>query len=51
MKASKNILLPAFAGLVLLISVAGKTTDSSDKIKNQIKLKICKRTTLWVAGI
>ena len=33
MKASKNIFLPVFAGLVLLISVAGKKTDLSDKIK------------------
>jgi len=37
MKASKNILLPAFAGLALLISVAGKTKDASDKIKNMKK--------------
>jgi hypothetical protein len=37
MKASKNTFLLVFAGLVLLISVAGKTTDSSDKIKNMKK--------------
>ena len=37
MTASKNIFLLVFAGLVLLISVAGKTTDSSDKIKNMKK--------------
>jgi hypothetical protein len=36
-KASKNIFLFAFASLVLLISVAFKTTDSSDKIKNMKK--------------
>jgi len=33
MKANKNIILPVFAGLVLLISVAGNKTDPSDKIK------------------
>jgi hypothetical protein len=31
---SQNIFLPVFASLVLLISVAGKTRDSSDKIEN-----------------
>ena len=34
MKPNKNILLPIFASLVLLISVAGKTTDSSIKTEN-----------------
>ena len=43
MKASKNIFLLAFAGLVLLISVAGKTTDSSDKIKKTDKIKNMKK--------
>ena len=37
MKASKNIFLSVFASLVLLITVAGKTTGSSDKIKNMKK--------------
>jgi Lipocalin-like domain len=37
MKAGKNIFLHVFASIVLLISVAGKTTDSSDKTKNMKK--------------
>jgi Lipocalin-like domain len=37
MKASKNIFLAVFASLILLISVAGKTTGSSAKIKNMKK--------------
>ena len=37
MKASKSIFLFVFASLVLLISFAGKTSDSSDKIKNMKK--------------
>jgi hypothetical protein len=36
-KAGKNIFLLVFASLVLLISVAFKSTDSSDKIKNMKK--------------
>ena len=34
MRAGKNIFLPVFASLVLFISAAFKTTDSSDKIRN-----------------
>ena len=37
MKASKNIFLLVFASFVLLISVAGNTTDPTDKIKNMKK--------------
>jgi hypothetical protein len=37
MKAGKNIFLHVFASLVLLISVAGKTTDLSDKTKSMKK--------------
>jgi len=37
MKASKNSCLLVFASLVLLISVAGNTTDPTDKIKNMKK--------------
>ncbi|HTE29391.1 MAG TPA: hypothetical protein VK666_03395, partial [Chryseolinea sp.] len=37
MRISKDIFLPGFASLVLLISVVGKTTDSSHKIKNMKK--------------
>ena len=37
MKASKIIFLLVFTGFVLLISVARKTTGSSDKIKNMKK--------------
>src|SRR5450432_760645 len=37
MKASKNIVLLVLASLALLISVAFKTTDSSDKIKSMKK--------------
>jgi Lipocalin-like domain len=37
MKAGRNIFLHVFAGIVLLISVAGKTTDSSDKIRSMKK--------------
>jgi hypothetical protein len=37
MKASKNIFLLVFVSLVLLISVAFKTTDSSDKIRSMKK--------------
>jgi Lipocalin-like domain len=37
MKAGKNIFLLVLASLVLLISVAFKTTDSSDKIRNMKK--------------
>jgi len=37
MKASKKFLLPVIASVALLISVAGKTTNSSDKIKNMKK--------------
>ena len=37
MKAGKNIFLLVFASLVLLISVAFKTTDSSDKIRSMKK--------------
>ena len=33
----QNILLPVFASLVVLVSVAGKTKDSSDKIENTEK--------------
>jgi hypothetical protein len=37
MKAGKNIFLHVFTSLVLLISVAGKTTDLSDKTKSMKK--------------
>ena len=37
MKAGKNIFLLVFASLVLLISVAFKTTDSSNKIRSMKK--------------
>jgi hypothetical protein len=48
MKTSKSIFLLVFAGLVLLISVADKTTDSSDKIKKSDKIKNMKKNK--VAG-
>jgi hypothetical protein len=37
MKPNKTILLPVLASLVLLISIAGKTIDTSIKIKNTKK--------------
>lgn len=40
MKASKNNFLFVFASLVLLISVAFKTTDSSDNFKTMKKNKV-----------
>ena len=48
MKARKNILLPALAGIVLLISVAGKPTDSPGKNKKSDKIKNMKKNN--VAG-
>jgi Lipocalin-like domain len=47
MKASKQILLPVFLSLFVLISFAGKTTGS-DKIKKLNKIKIMKKNN--VAG-
>ena len=47
-KAGKNILLLVFAGLTLLISVAGKATDSLDKNKKSDKIKNMKKNK--VAG-
>jgi hypothetical protein len=46
MKASKNIFLLVFAGLVLLISVAGKTTDLSVEIKKSDKIKNMKKNNV-----
>jgi hypothetical protein len=37
MRAGKNIFLPVIASLVLFISVAFETTDSSDKMRNMKK--------------
>jgi hypothetical protein len=37
MKISKNIFLLLIVGIVLLISVAGKSTDSTDKLKSMKK--------------
>jgi len=39
MKIVKNILIPVFAGVLLLVSVAGKPTDRTDKIKRTVKIK------------
>jgi hypothetical protein len=46
MKASKNICLLVFASLVLVISVAGKPAESSDKIKKSNKIKHMKKNTV-----
>ena len=48
MKTTKNTFLLVFACLALLISVAGKTADSSNKIKRTDKLKNMKKNN--VAG-
>jgi hypothetical protein len=45
-KACQNILLPVLAGLTLLISVAGKTTNSSDKNKKSDKIKHMKKSNV-----
>ena len=46
MKANKSIFLFVFAGLVLLISVAGKTIDSSNKINKMKKNNVAGVWTL-----
>src|SRR5882757_9915414 len=48
MKKSKNIFLLVLVGLVLLVSVGGKSTDSSVKIKRSDKIKTMKKNN--VAG-
>jgi len=48
MKTTKNIFLLVFASLVLLISVAGKPAESSDKIQKSNKIKNMKKNN--VAG-
>jgi len=44
----QNILLPVFASLVVLVSVAGKTKDSSDKIEITEKNNSLHRCTLTI---
>ncbi len=46
MKASKNVLLPVLAGLVLLISIAGKTTALQDKNRKTDKIKNMKKNNV-----
>ena len=45
-KISKNMILIVFAGLALLISVAGKSTGSLDKIKKTNKIKTMKKNNV-----